>query len=70
MAHSERCPICYGKGKVTPDSVETSNNLVVCYGCLGKGWIEVGDDPIPYYPFYPYYPYLPTTITYSSKGIS
>ena len=66
MTHAERCPICYGTGKVNDP---TNHQLkMTCYGCGGKGWIEVNDQPYisppyqPYnpYPWYPtYYPYCP-----------
>jgi len=45
--HSERCPVCKGKGKVEAKQ---------CHGCGGKGWITVGD-PVDVRPiFYPVAP--------------
>jgi hypothetical protein len=55
--HAEKCPVCEGKGVVPPEEV------AICHGCGGKGWVEVQGDsrPVtrPYYPYYPYYPYWP-----------
>ena len=38
MAHSEKCPICHGVGKIEGKT---------CHGCFGRGWIEVRDEHIP-----------------------
>ena len=53
MAHAERCPICYGKGKVEKE--ESKRNymgqipeFVNCHGCGGRGWVEVSDPFIPW----------------------
>lgn len=35
--HSEKCPICSGSGQV--------KDTQPCYGCDGRGWIEVNDFP-------------------------
>jgi len=45
MAHAEICPICHGKGKLPDDSKITAVRefKVTCYGCSGRGWIEVSD---------------------------
>ena len=50
--HAERCPVC--KDKRDPD----------CFGCGGKGWVEVSDAAVqvvptyvPSYPWYPSYPW-------------
>jgi len=37
MAHSEKCPVCNGKGKVKKEQ---------CHGCLGLGWVTVQDQLI------------------------
>lgn len=47
MAHAEKCPICYGKGRIT-ESEKTGFNsdgidLVKCHGCNGCGWVTVRD---------------------------
>lgn len=34
MNHAEKCPICYGTGKIKKKT---------CHGCGGKGWIEVSN---------------------------
>jgi len=48
--HSERCPVCKGKGKVEAKQ---------CHGCGGKGWITVGD-PVDVRPiFLPIVPACP-----------
>ena len=45
MAHSERCPVCSGGGRVilppSPNGSSAGGNSVVCYGCQGKGWVVV-----------------------------
>ena len=58
MSHSERCPVCFGTGKVKisdngqiiggsfPDSKQ-------CHGCAGKGWVLVNDVPT-YNPHFDY----------------
>lgn len=43
MAHAERCPICYGKGKLPPEGNYTTYSERPCYGCDGRGWVEVRD---------------------------
>lgn len=46
MSHAEKCPICYGKGKVQETSgFGTSQKKAdrTCHGCGGKGWVEVAD---------------------------
>ena len=48
MSHAERCPVCYGQGKLPLGD----NNLClitapiekICHGCNGSGWIVVSDD--------------------------
>lgn len=48
MSHSEKCPICKGRGKLF--NVLNFFNLkdfrygTDCYGCNGKGWITVKDE--------------------------
>lgn len=39
MAHAEKCPVCDGEGKLVGLLPE---DKVACYGCSGKGWVEVG----------------------------
>jgi hypothetical protein len=34
------CPVCGGSGRVQ-DLSQSTNAWVACYGCWGKGWIEV-----------------------------
>lgn len=64
MAHAERCPCCYGKGTLPPDTKTTDASEKACHGCGGSGWVTVYDQqpfvyPIPYpVPQYvPVYPY-------------
>ncbi len=63
--HAEICPVCHGAGR------NPVGSQVTCYGCVGKGWVEVqnGNSPMPYYPsIYPVYPWWPPyTITWQSS---
>ena len=51
MAHAERCPICYGTGKLTPPKIpyytSDSPQPQTCHGCGGLGWVTV-QDPRPF----------------------
>jgi len=40
--HTEKCPVCYGQGKVL-DAIGNPT-LETCHGCNGRGWVTVGDD--------------------------
>lgn len=43
---AQRCPVCYGSGKVKNESCSTSSTdslYKLCYGCNGKGWVEVSE---------------------------
>lgn len=55
--HSERCPVCNGKGTIPQFSNTTSTAEITCHGCNGKGWVEVGDENVwekfPVKPFEP-----------------
>lgn len=45
MAHAEKCPICDGSGKKSnPKNMD--DTYTKCHGCDGKGWIEVGSEPV------------------------
>jgi len=46
MAHAERCPVCYGKGKLPDESMGNSTVPIekTCHGCGGLGWVTVGSD--------------------------
>jgi len=48
------CPVCNGSGKYsippTPGSTLSYGYEVTCHGCLGKGWVEVHQDPYYDYP--------------------
>ena len=46
MAHAEKCPICEGRGKYWPEGW-CASEPADCYGCDGKGWIEVRDGVFP-----------------------
>lgn len=37
MAHTEKCPICKGRGHI-----EAGDKRNKCHGCDGKGWVSVG----------------------------
>ena len=52
MAHAERCPVCYGSGKLQTGTEAGGTNPAfnVCYGCGGKGWVEVQDSTSPFPP--------------------
>ena len=41
MAHAEKCPICFGLGKISDDI--STNMKRQCHGCYGVGWITVTD---------------------------
>ena len=69
MAHSEKCPVCEGSGKLPGDTGTTDCTPVTCHGCYGRGWVTVGVEYQPpiYYttPVYqPYYPYPYWTYTW------
>ena len=58
-----KCPVCNGSGKVKdpnydPDTTTGKQKNVTCHGCGGKGWVEVHEQPYPYYP----YPWTPDPI--------
>ena len=46
------CPICNGKGEVTPnwDSWD-HRTLVKCHGCDGKGWVEITEGESQWKPY-------------------
>ena len=45
MSHAERCPVCYGQGKLPlGDSNTTAPIEKICHGCNGSGWIVVPDN--------------------------
>lgn len=45
MGHAQRCPICFGSGKVDDEATQqtTCPQKRSCHGCGGKGWISVHD---------------------------
>ena len=52
MAHAQTCPICCGKGKLPNDGKTTDATEPICYGCDGKGWVEVADEmPVGNWPW-------------------
>ncbi len=69
--HSEICPVCKGTGKIFDKTNTTA--FKTCYGCGGKGWVEIRDDSgwaQPWYPNpnpWPYNPY-PLTPWYPPTG--
>ena len=57
--HAEICPVCKGRGKICKNypSGPPCKEEVMCWGCGGKGWIEVSDDGFRYvYPIIKWYP--------------
>jgi len=78
MSHSEKCPICLGKGKVPAGFYEPTmgTNSESCKSCGGKGWIEVQDSVLPRYPspfippFSPSIPQPPNHTWFSSWCLS
>lgn len=66
MAHAEKCPICSGTGRVNTDDKSIVGGQIPCYGCGGKGWVEVQERTLnPMYPYYPptYPTWFPIIIT-------
>ena len=53
MAHAEKCPICLGEGIIykVPETITgiftrflvRDSYKKTCYGCGGKGWVEMQD---------------------------
>lgn len=70
MAHAEKCPICLGKGKIAYTGKEAVIPWIEqpnCYGCGGKGWVEIQDQQPEYWPW-PAYDIPLDTITQLTKG--
>jgi len=48
MSHAQVCPICNGEGKIPKPkgqwTTSTLENSEICYGCGGRGWVEVSDN--------------------------
>jgi DnaJ-class molecular chaperone len=38
-----KCPLCSGNGKIINKYYNSGINYKICYGCSGKGWVEVYD---------------------------
>ena len=38
------CPVCNGKGVVYGVAESGAYPTQTCYGCNGKGWVEVNED--------------------------
>jgi hypothetical protein len=45
MAHAEKCPVCYGFGKLGNDNQRDCSGKT-CHGCDGKGWVTVQDENV------------------------
>jgi uncharacterized membrane protein len=45
MAHAEKCPVCYGFGKLGNDNQRDCSGKP-CHGCNGKGWVTVQDENV------------------------
>ena len=45
MSDAKRCPVCYGKGVVEPDTPSPASTAIpgpkTCHGCGGRGWVVV-----------------------------
>ena len=44
MSKADLCPVCKGSGQVSPPndgSCTVMPQMLTCYGCSGKGWVEV-----------------------------
>ncbi len=50
MSQAETCPVCKGKGKILDESTKetTCPQEKPCHGCSGKGWVEVGSEPLTF----------------------
>jgi len=51
MSHATICPICNGNGRIKegrkqtqPTSYPSTTGEEICYGCGGRGWVEVSDN--------------------------
>ncbi len=42
MSHAERCPVCYGDGRLSGHVY--GSNPVTCHGCNGSGWVTVHEN--------------------------
>lgn len=42
MSQAVICPVCEGEGERLRRPVSHGDKLVQCWGCGGKGWVEVG----------------------------
>ena len=48
------CPICNGTGQRMIKGQPSLNQSDKCHGCDGRGWVEVGGEPMcPFVPIYP-----------------
>jgi len=59
MSHAERCPVCYGEGKVRKPSNTWTTAVFeeTCHGCGGKGWVTVKDrESVGYHDVDKFYP--------------
>ena len=87
-----KCPICKGRGKITKPTPKWEGTITdeeiceQCYGCNGKGWVEVHEETTPkktgfeigpgitYTPSRPIYPgcvyHYPATITFTPNTIT
>ena len=51
-----KCPICKGRGKITKPTPKWEGTITdeeiceQCYGCNGKGWVEVHEETHCSYP--------------------
>ncbi len=67
MSKAVISPVCEGTGVIKKHEDKP------CHGCSGKGWVEVGSEPVPYYPqphipWPPPYYYDPLRVTWTWAG--
>lgn len=46
MAKAQKCPVCYGSGKVPNERFQQTTYdrpRKLCHGCGGLGWVTVSD---------------------------
>ena len=44
MGRAVICPICDGTGNLEKEPHPYSGTRTTCYGCGGRGWVEVSDN--------------------------
>ena len=44
MSHSEKCPVCGGRGQIIDNDFTMTAYARPCHGCDGRGWVTVRDE--------------------------